>query len=82
VTISNPVTRTNSAPTQRAPRRFTVAPSTMLAAAMVLIVALAGIVAWRSITSDTTITPDEVRRRHITNRCSGTGGSGHHHARD
>ena len=60
VTISNPVTRTNSAPTQRAPRRFTFAPSTMLAAAMVLIVALAGIVAWRSITSDTTITPDEV----------------------
>ncbi|MFM8388891.1 MAG: hypothetical protein ACKOA5_06570, partial [Actinomycetota bacterium] len=37
-----------------------VAPSTMLAAAMVLIVTLAGIVAWRSITSDTTIATDEV----------------------
>ncbi|MFM8389844.1 MAG: protein kinase domain-containing protein, partial [Actinomycetota bacterium] len=59
-TISNPVARANSAPTQRAPRRFSVAPSTMLAAAMVLIVTLAGIVAWRSITSDTTVTPDEV----------------------
>jgi len=59
-TISNPVTRSDSTPTQLAPRRFSVAPSTMLAAAMVLIVALAGFLTWRSITSDTTIAPGEV----------------------
>ncbi|MFM8388491.1 MAG: protein kinase domain-containing protein [Actinomycetota bacterium] len=61
VTISNPVARAISTPTQRAPRRFVVAPSTMLAAAMVLIVVLTGIVAWRSITNDDTLgTVEEV----------------------
>jgi serine/threonine-protein kinase len=60
VTISNPLSRTTSMPTRRAPRRFNVSPSTMLAAAMVLVVVLAGVVAWRSITSDTSNLAEEV----------------------
>ena len=60
VTISNPIARTTSMPTRRAPRRFNVSPSTMLAAAMVLVVVLAGIVAWRSITNDTPNIAEEI----------------------
>ncbi|MEY4159349.1 MAG: hypothetical protein RL743_1844, partial [Actinomycetota bacterium] len=60
VTISNPIARTTSMPTRRAPRRFNVSPSTMLAAAMVLVVVLAGVVAWRSITNDTPNIAEEI----------------------
>ncbi len=60
VTISNPIARTTSMPTRRAPRRFNVSPSTMLAAAMVLVVVLAGVVTWRSITNDTTNLAEEI----------------------
>jgi serine/threonine-protein kinase len=58
VTISNPVTRTSTAPTARRSSRFNVAPSTMLAAAILLVVVLVGVVTWRSITSDTPLTTE------------------------
>lgn len=50
VTISNPVSRTKSTPTPRKSGGLHIAPSTLLAAAMLLIVVLVGIVAWRSVT--------------------------------
>ena len=50
VTISNPVSRTKSSPTPRKSGGVRISPSTLLAAAMLLIVVLVGIVAWRSVT--------------------------------
>jgi len=56
VTISNPVSRTKSTPTPRKSGGLRIAPSTLLAAAMLLIVVFVGIVAWRSITGSDTPT--------------------------
>ncbi len=58
VTISNPVTRTSTAPTDRRATRPNIAPSTMLAAAILLIVVLVGVVTWRSVTGDTPLTTE------------------------
>ena len=62
VTISNPVQRANSTPTSRKiarkPSSLRIAPSTMLAAAMLLVVVLVGVVAWRSVTGNDAVTTD------------------------
>ena len=63
VTISNPVARSNSSPTPRRTTRpkgsrFDIAPTTVLAAAMLVVVVLVGVLAWRSIagSSDADVT--------------------------
>ena len=56
VTISNPVARGTTGATPQRRGGLSVAPSTMLAAAMLLIVVLAGVVAWRSIADNDTLT--------------------------
>ena len=58
VTFSNPVSRGTTAPTRTKRGRIDVSPSTLLAAAMVLIVVFAGIFAWRTVTGDETLTTD------------------------
>jgi serine/threonine-protein kinase len=58
VTFSNPVSRGTTAPTRTKRARIDVSPSTLLAAAMALIVVFAGIFAWRTVTGDETLTTD------------------------
>jgi hypothetical protein len=58
VTISNPISRTRSTPTPRRSGGLHIAPSTLLAAAVLLVVVLVGIVAWRSVTDEQSLTTD------------------------